>query len=421
MRRAPVKQPWHTFPFWFFIFSGVGLTIAWQLEVLPGMSPKGVSTAQVDRPDEIELGASAAVATLDDPAEEAIFGGQSEPTPAPALAGSEHPVLPPPIDAPAAVVSLTSELADSLPAAPSVPDASNPFSAAAPSFHSTGIGSVATKEMREPGAIRTASVDALDDTSEPVTPAAAMGRKQDGLTLASIETVENAGPGAFDFSEIDALLREGRDVDANSELSKLYWKRPELRPQLVSRLKPLSHRIYFLGDQHYMDPYEVQPGDVLQTIAKGYHVPWQYLAKLNRTQPERIRPGQTLKVIQGPFGAVVDLSDLELTVHAHGHFVAVFPIGLGQDGPSPSGKRMVKEKLTDPTYYGRDGVVGHDDPKNPLGEHWLDLGDGFGIHGTPDASLVGKAEGHGGIRLREAEAAAVYDLLGIGSEVVIRP
>ena len=417
MRRAPVKQPWHTFPFWFFIFSGVGLTIAWQLEVLPGMSPKGVSTARVDKADEVDLGASAAVATLDLPADEGIFAGQSEP----ASAATEHPILPPPADAPAAVVSLTKDLVHGPLPAPVAADSPNPFSTAAPSFHSSGIGFVATDEAHPPRAIQTANVDPLDDTSEIVTPAAAMGRKQDGLTLASIETVENAEQPAFDFSEIDALLRDGRDVDANSELSKLYWKRPELRPQLVSRLKPLSHRIYFLGDQHYMDAYEVQPGDVLQTIAKGYHVPWQYLAKLNRTQPERIRPGQTLKVIQGPFCAVVDLSDLELTVHAHGHFVAMFPIGLGQDGPSPSGKRTVKEKLVDPTYYGRDSVVEHDDPKNPLGEHWLDLGDGFGIHGTPDASLVGKSEGHGGIRLREADVAAVYDLLGIGSEVVIRP
>ena len=169
-----------------------------------------------------------------------------------------------------------------------------------------------------------------------------------------------------------------------------------------------------------MEPHEVQPGDVLQTIAREYGVTWQYLAKLNRTKPERIRPGQKLKVIEGPFSAVIDLSDFRMTIHAHGHFVGEFPVGIGRDGTTPIGKFTVKEKLADPTYYGPEGVVAHDDPNNPLGEYWLDLGDSYGIHGTIDPDSIGKAESKGCIRLRDADIAAVYDLLGIGSEVLIK-
>ena len=59
--------------------------------------------------------------------------------------------------------------------------------------------------------------------------------------------------------------------------------------------------------------------------------------------------------------AVVDLSDFRMTIHAHGHFVGEFAIGIGRDGTTPIGKFTVKEKLADPTYYGPEGVVSHDD------------------------------------------------------------
>ena len=79
------------------------------------------------------------------------------------------------------------------------------------------------------------------------------------------------------------------------------------------------------------------------------------------------------------------------------------------------------EKLVDPTYYGPDGVIAHDDPANPLGERWIDIGNSYGIHGTIDPASIGKSESQGCIRLHNDDVEAVYDLLTIGSEVVIRP
>ena len=84
------------------------------------------------------------------------------------------------------------------------------------------------------------------------------------------------------------------------------------------------------------------------------------------------------------------------------------------------GTFKVLEKMRDPTYYGPDGVIEHDDPKNPLGEYWLDLGDTYGIHGTIDESSIGKAESQGCIRMKNRDIADVYDLLTVGSEVLIR-
>jgi lipoprotein-anchoring transpeptidase ErfK/SrfK len=64
-------------------------------------------------------------------------------------------------------------------------------------------------------------------------------------------------------------------------------------------------------------------------------------------------------------------------------------------------------------------VVANDDPENPLGERWIDIGDSFGIHGTNEPDSIGKAESRGCLRLRHDDVIELYDFLVIGSEVRI--
>ncbi len=228
---------------------------------------------------------------------------------------------------------------------------------------------------------------------------------------------------ATKLEAIDTLLENSDFIVAHRELSNLYWKQPELRPQIMSRLEENAARIYFNPQPHFLQPYELQSGDLLQRVAPKYSLSWQYLARLNRiTDPSRIRAGQKLKVIKGPFSAFVDLSDFELTIHAHGFFVKRYSVGIGQDGSSPIGKFNVLEKIPTPQYTDPDGkVIAGGAPDNPLGPYWLDLGDSYGIHGTIDPNSIGKAESRGCIRMRNEEVAEVYDFLITGSEVVIRP
>lgn len=222
------------------------------------------------------------------------------------------------------------------------------------------------------------------------------------------------------LAQIDSMIEQGQDIAAHRELSKLYWKQPELRPVIQDRIERTAHSIYLSPQPHYLEPYEVQPGDQLRLIAKRYEVPWEYLALLNRVDPKKIRVGQKLKVIKGPFSAVVDLSEFQLTIHAHGYFVHSYPVGIGKDGTSPIGRFKVQEKLANPTYYGPDGVIAADHPDNPLGEYWIGIGNSYGIHGTIDPDSIGKAESKGCIRLRAQDIGEVYQLLDAGSEVIIR-
>ena len=211
-----------------------------------------------------------------------------------------------------------------------------------------------------------------------------------------------------------------QDILRHRQLSSQYWQHPEKRSEISIELEQLDRDIYFSPEKNYFPSYEVQPNDQLRLIARNYDLSWEYLANLNRTKPEQIRSGQKLKVLKGPFNAVIDLHDYRITIHAHGYYVCSFPIGTGKDGATPTGKYPILNKEQNPTYYGSSNVIGRDDPMNPLGEHWIDLGNSYGIHGTINPESIGQSVSKGCIRMHNADVAQVYDLLTLKSVVTIR-
>ena len=216
-------------------------------------------------------------------------------------------------------------------------------------------------------------------------------------------------------------IAAGETMAAHRLLSKLYWNHKDFRPQIQEMIDGTAKTIFFQSQPHFIEPYVIQSGERMEVIAKKYQLSWEYLSKLNRTEPRRIQVGQKLKVVKGPFAAVVELRDFALTIHLHGYYVKRYPVCIGKDGSSPVGKFSVLNKVENPPYTGPDGkVISADDPSNPLGERWIDLGDSYGIHGTIDPDSIGKAESRGCIRLADREIIEVYNFLVKGSEVVIR-
>ncbi|MFM7865354.1 MAG: L,D-transpeptidase family protein [Planctomycetaceae bacterium] len=218
------------------------------------------------------------------------------------------------------------------------------------------------------------------------------------------------------------VLRQEDDVlAAHAELSGLYWKYPQQRKFLTDELQQSARVIFLTAERQFGDPHIAAWGETLESIGREYDLPWQYLARLNGIEPRDLQAGQSLKVVRGPFGAVVDLSSFTLTVHMHGWYVQHYRIGTGQNGRTPTGRFKVLEKLENPTWYNPDGgVIESDDPENPLGEYWLGLGDHIGIHGTIDADSIGRASSRGCLHLGDEDICEVFGLLGPGSEVVIR-
>jgi lipoprotein-anchoring transpeptidase ErfK/SrfK len=59
-------------------------------------------------------------------------------------------------------------------------------------------------------------------------------------------------------------------------------------------------------------------------------------------------------------------------------------------------------------------------PNNPLGTRALNISaSGIRIHGTPDAASIGGPASHGCIRMHMHDAEALFELVDVGTPVVI--
>ncbi len=257
----------------------------------------------------------------------------------------------------------------------------------------------------------------IDQASWQPEAAPATQRKKSPSKQAAVLTADVAAR----LRKAEDFLKSDQILEAHQEMSEIYWKHPEHRHLIQKQIDETAAIIFTTPERQFAEPHFVDYGETLGSIAKKYDVPWQYLARLNRVDPEDLQAGQQLKVVQGPFGAVVDLDEFCLTVHAHGWYVHCYPIGTGAEDGTQTGEFKVEEKLENPTWYNPDGgVVDADDPENPLGEFWLGLGNHIGIHGTIDHDSIGKAVSRGCIHLNDGDIDEVFALLNVGSKVIIR-
>ena len=157
-----------------------------------------------------------------------------------------------------------------------------------------------------------------------------------------------------------------------------------------------------------------------EAIAEKFHMSEELLAALNPGK-KFDRADETVLV------ANVQKSDAKLKVGRievdkssgivrvftpSGELVAFFPATVGsEEKPAPSGTLKVVSSDAHPNYrynpdYKFKGVKSKQPftikpgPNNPVGSYWIGLSaEGYGIHGTPDPSKVGKSESHGCVRL----------------------
>jgi LysM repeat protein len=220
-------------------------------------------------------------------------------------------------------------------------------------------------------------------------------------------------------------LDEGRLPEAHMALSSLYDNPdlPQAQAKLVTELLDQLAGTVIYSRQHLLDqPYLVRPGDTLEQVADRYNVPPVLLARINGIREGvPLEPGQELKVVRGPFNAVIHLDKHELTLMVDGRYAGRFTIGVGCDQPKLEGTYIVREKNANPQYRGPDGItVPGGDPRNPLGKYWIGLSNNIGLHGTVDPQNIGRDDNRGTICLGERDIDDIYGILSVGSRVVIQ-
>src|SRR6516164_4042368 len=127
---------------------------------------------------------------------------------------------------------------------------------------------------------------------------------------------------------------------------------------------------------------------------------------------------------------VVDKSHRTVrALDGEGKLVSFYPASVGsEERPAPSGTLPIRSVVENPTYHytpklNFKGVKAKKPfdiaagPNNPVGNTWIDLGDGYGIHGTPDPAHIGKTESHGCVRLTNWDAQALAKMVRKGVKV----
>jgi lipoprotein-anchoring transpeptidase ErfK/SrfK len=211
----------------------------------------------------------------------------------------------------------------------------------------------------------------------------------------------------------------------------------EARELLIKANEQLVFSPRVFRDDPNISTYNVQSGDKLMKIAAAYGVTWDFLARINNiSDARRIRAGQPIKIVRGPFHAVVSKHSFTMDIYlgapggVGSTFVTSYRVGLGKDDSTPLGTWKATGKLKNPAYYSPrgEGIIAADDPKNPLGEYWIGLmgidgtavgKNSYGIHGTIDPASIGREESMGCIRMRNEDVAIVYELLVEGKSTIV--
>jgi lipoprotein-anchoring transpeptidase ErfK/SrfK len=161
----------------------------------------------------------------------------------------------------------------------------------------------------------------------------------------------------------------------------------------------------------------------VEAVAEKFHMDEDLLQALN-PGVDFARAGVEIVVANagGELGgqvARIEIDKEALTLRAfdaNDRMLAFYPVTIGE-GNTPTGDLEVTNVAFDPTYnYDANELPSFNDnsgrqfqikpgPNNPVGLVWIALNrDGYGIHGTPNPSLISKSSSHGCIRLTNWDA-----------------
>lgn len=232
---------------------------------------------------------------------------------------------------------------------------------------------------------------------------------------------------AASWPEIETALNNRQLARAHQLLSPWYGN-PTLTPDEAQKVDSLLGQLagtVIYSTEHQLEPaYTVRPGDTLETIAKQYEVPWQLLAKINGVAAvDQVRPGQELKVVRGPFSAVVNVNRNQLELLVDGRYAGKFPVTLASNADLGAGEWVVDQKLVMPTAVSSvppstvDRVIVLRDG-NAAAAAPASLGRALTIASA--AAPAGPAANAPAIRVTPQDAEEISDILSVGSRVVIR-
>jgi hypothetical protein len=168
----------------------------------------------------------------------------------------------------------------------------------------------------------------------------------------------------------------------------------------------------------------VKPGETLDMIAKEYNVTPQLLGKINGIQtPGQLRPAQELKVVRGPFAAVIDLSRNEITLTIDERYAGKFRVTAEPGMKLTDGQWLVDQKVTGsattagPSAYATTPIAAD---RSIILRNASATAGGAPTLVIAGGSGIGLASNPPALRVSPQDAEEISDILSVGSRVVVR-
>lgn len=222
------------------------------------------------------------------------------------------------------------------------------------------------------------------------------------------------------WEAVQTALQRDELTRAHRMLSQ--WRtEPGLSPNEQQRVETLlgqlAGSVVYSTEHRLEPPHVVAPGETLTRIAQQYNIPWQLLAKINGiAAADAVEPGQSLKVLRGPFQAEVDLARGELVVLLEDRYAGKFPVRV--EGTAPAdGVWSVEQKRLDET---RRPTVGAVVATGAGVEPAVVFANAAGQRVELSASTTPATGANGRLSVASNDLADLYDILSVGSSVTVR-
>lgn len=206
-------------------------------------------------------------------------------------------------------------------------------------------------------------------------------------------------------------LTAGRYAEALTALS-VWYDDPSLGLEESHRLEDLlgqlAGTVIYSQQDLLLPPHVVAPGETLPTIAAQLGVSWQLLAKINGVaDPLQLVPGEHLKLIRGPFDAVVSISRRRLSLQLGGAYAGSFPVVIGREFlPRVGSSLQVAEIRREAAGTGPG--------------HTILLAEGVRIDGADEPAVVADDAAPASLVVASRDLDELLDILGPGSKILIR-
>jgi lipoprotein-anchoring transpeptidase ErfK/SrfK len=169
--------------------------------------------------------------------------------------------------------------------------------------------------------------------------------------------------------------------------------------------------------------YEIVPGDSLGKLAREYHTTPQLIKRANGLKSDVIRTGEKLRIWTGPFNVLVNKSQNVLFLKSGEEVLKIYHVSTGKDNITPVGHFKIATKIEKPVWFRNGGApIPSESPENELGSRWMgfDSDPHYGLHGTLHPESIGQQVTAGCVRLTNHDVEELFDILPIGTEVVIQ-